>query len=145
MVTALTEFDNCLNKGLIRTVMPSRERALKSMEKAKIWVSDAKKALDVNLLDNSLISSYAAMFHSARALLLKDGFREKSHYCLARYLEEKYVKPSKLDMIVVDLLDRYRELRHQDLYSLEFSATKDECLRAIKDAEFIISKVEKLF
>ncbi len=64
------------------------------------------------------------MFHAARALLLKDGFRERSHCCIARYIEEKYVNTGGLKRIVVDLLDGFRELRHDDLYELDFSAAK---------------------
>ncbi len=84
------------------------------------------------------------MFHACRALLFKDGYREKSHYCVARYIEEKYVNNGRLDRIVVDLLDRFRELRHRDLYELDFSAIESDAEEAVKNAELVIKCIEKL-
>ena len=33
----------------------------------------------------------------AEIVTLSPGFREKSHYCLARYLEDKYVGAGKME------------------------------------------------
>jgi uncharacterized protein (UPF0332 family) len=82
------------------------------------------------------------MFHACRALLFKDGCREKSHYCVTRYIEEKYVSNGKLDRIVVDLL--FRELRHRDLYELDFSAMESDVEESIKNAKLVIKCIEKL-
>lgn len=144
MVRELSELEKCFEKGLIRKTLPSKEKALKSIRKARKWLEEARKNFKFRLFDSCLVSSYSAMFHAARALLLKDGFREKSHYCLARYIEEKYINTKKLNRIVLDLLDRFRELRHEDLYELEFSATREDAEEAIKNAEFIIKEIEKL-
>lgn len=144
MVRELSELDRCFEKGLIRKILPSREKALKSIKKAGRWLDEAQKNFDYGLFDSCLVSSYAAMFHAARALLLRDGFREKSHYCVARYLEERYVNKRKLNREVVDLLDRFRELRHEDLYELDFFATKEDANQAIENAEIIIREIEKL-
>ncbi|MEM5843387.1 MAG: HEPN domain-containing protein [Candidatus Aenigmatarchaeota archaeon] len=144
MVRELSELEKCFEKGLIRKTLPSKEKALKSIHKARKWLEEAKKNFKFRLFDSCLVSSYSAMFHAARALLLKDGFREKSHYCLARYIEEKYINTKKLNRIVLDLLDRFRELRHEDLYELEFSATREDAEEAIKNAELIIKEIEKL-
>jgi len=144
MVRQLSELDRCFQKGLIRKTLPSKEKALKSMKKARRWLDEAQKNFDYGLFDSCLVSSYSAMFHAARSLLLKDGFREKSHYCVARYLEEKYVDRKKLNREVVDLLDRFRELRHEDLYELDFFATKEDAKEAIENARIVIEEMEKL-
>lgn len=140
----LSELDRCFEKGLIRKILPSKEKALKSIKKARRWLDEAQKNFDFGLFDSCLVSSYSAMFHAARTLLLKDGFRERSHYCVARYLEEKYVDKNKLDHVVVDLLDRFRELRHEDLYELDFFATKEDAKGAIENARIVIEEIEKL-
>jgi len=144
MVRQLSELDRCFQKGLIRKTLPSKEKALKSMKKARRWLDEAQKKFDYGLFDSCLVSSYSAMFHAARSLLLKDGFREKSHYCVARYLEEKYVDRKKLNREVVDLLDRFRELRHEDLYELDFFATKEDAKEATENARIVIEEMEKL-
>jgi len=140
----LSELDNCLKQGLIRKAIPSKEKAAKSIDKARKWLDEAKKNRKFELFDSCLVSAYSAMFHAARSLLFRDGFREKSHYCLARYLEEKYVDPGKLERTVVDLLDRFRELRHEDLYELDFSAIEEDADEAIQNAETVITSIAKL-
>ncbi len=77
MVKELSELDKCFEKGLIRKTLPSREKSLKSITKSRKWLEEAKKNFEFGLFDSCLVSSYSAMFHAARALFLKDGFREK--------------------------------------------------------------------
>jgi uncharacterized protein (UPF0332 family) len=143
-VKRLSELDNCLQQGLIKKVIPSKEKAAKSIGKAGKWLDEARRNREVGLFDSCVVSAYSAMFHAARSLLFRDGFREKSHYCLARYLEEKYVDTGKIERIVVDLLDRFRELRHEELYELDFSAMRQDANEAVKNAERVISAISKL-
>jgi len=124
--------------------MPSKEKAKKSIEKSKNLLEQAKKSFNVNAFDSCLITGYQAIFLSARAVLLKDGYREKSHACVARYLEEKYVKTGKLEMKWVDLFDRFRDLRHSDQYDVFFSATKKECEDILRFGKIFIRKIEEL-
>lgn len=129
---------------MLRKIPPSKEKARNSMETALKWLEEAKKNLDSEAFNSSVLSSYLAMFHSARALLFSDGFREKSHYCIARYLEEKYVKKKLLESKWINLLDHYRELRHNDQYSITFFTTKDEAENALNTAKEFIERMRKL-
>jgi uncharacterized protein (UPF0332 family) len=113
-VKELNDFEDCLKKRLLRRTTPSKDKAERSMKRAEMWLNEAERNLNSRSFDSCLISSYLAMFHAARAILFRDGWREKSHYCISRYLEEKYVKAGKLDGEWVELLDRSRELRHED-------------------------------
>ncbi|HEX7628323.1 MAG TPA: HEPN domain-containing protein [Candidatus Methanoperedens sp.] len=63
---------------------------------------------------------YNAFFHVARALLFKDGIKERSHFCIARYVEEKYVNTKLLNRDFLDYLDTLRDARHETQYSLDF-------------------------
>ncbi len=83
---------DCIKEKLLRKIPPSKEKAEGSVKTAYKWIEEAERNLNSKAFNSSVISSYLAMFHSARAILFFDGFREKSHYCIARYLEEKYVK-----------------------------------------------------
>ena len=62
------------------------------MRAADRWLEEADISLRNGAFNASVLSAYLAMFHSARAVLILEGYRERSHYCIARYLEEKYVK-----------------------------------------------------
>ena len=72
------------------------------------------------------------MFHASRSILFRDGFREKSHYCLARFLENNYVKKKELEEEWVIMLDHYRGLRHDDQYGTDFYVTKEEAEEATR-------------
>jgi len=84
------------------------------------------------------------MFHAARAILWHDGYREKSHYCVARYLEAVYIKKRFLETEWVDLLDYYRDLRHDDSYSTSFTATEEDCKGAVKTSKKFVKRMKEL-
>jgi uncharacterized protein (UPF0332 family) len=138
------DYNDCIKEGLLRHVIPSKSKAMRSLNKAKKWLDEARKNLSASTFDSCIVSSYLAMFHTARAILIRDGFREKSHYCVARYLEEKYVKTKKLERKWIDLLDHYRDLRHRDQYDVSFFATEEEAKRILKFTEKFIERLEKL-
>jgi len=138
------DLKTCLEKGLLRKVPPSKEKALQSLEKAKKWLRDSEKAIKGGAFDSSVISSYLAMFHSARSILFYDGYREKSHACIARYLEEKYAKTKLLEKKWIELLDYYRDLRHEDQYDLRFFITSEEAKKALKCASEFTERMERL-
>jgi uncharacterized protein (UPF0332 family) len=144
MVKGLNDLEECMKKGLIRKTAPSVEGASKSIARARVWSGQAKEAYDAELYDVSILGSYEAMFHAAKSLLIKDGYREKSHYCVARYLEFAYFKKGLLSKELVTMLDSYREIRHQTAYDTEFEATSEEAKGATKDAEVFIREIAKL-
>jgi len=74
--------------------------------------------------------------------LFFDGYREKSHACIARYLEEKYVREGLLEPEWVEMLDHFRELRHTDQYSFHFFASADESEDTIKKSKEFVSRME---
>jgi uncharacterized protein (UPF0332 family) len=142
---ALNELQDCIKKGLILRIAPSREAAEKSIARSETWLIEAKGVLDAGRYDSCILAAYAAMFHAIRALLIRDGYRERSHYCTARYVEEKYVRKGLLPKEVVALIDDYRELRHDAAYSLEFEAGEKDARDAVRDAKRIIDSIKKVF
>jgi uncharacterized protein (UPF0332 family) len=138
------EFGDCMKQGLLRKTIPSPEKARKGIEKASTFLEQARKVFEAKAYDSCLLTCYQAIFLSAKAVLLRDGFREKSHACVARYIEERYVKPGKLDIKWVDLLDRFRNLRHDDEYDMFFLASKGECERILSFAAEFIEKMSRL-
>ena len=82
-------------------------------------------------------------FHAARAVLFRDGIREKSHYCVEQYLGT-YVASGKLDNKWVTLLGRVRGKRDQSQYSFEAPASMEEIEGSLELAEQFIEKIEVL-
>lgn len=144
MVKILFDFRECLRKGLLRKTQPSKEKAKKSLEASRKWLEEAEKNFQSNALKSCLLSGYLAIFHAARSILFVDGYREKSHACIGRYLEEKYVRMGLLEPEWVEVLDHFRELRNTDQYNFNFFSSKDESEDAIKSSKEFVTRMEKL-
>ncbi len=138
-------FEECVKKGLLRRSVPSEKQAGLSMIKAKKLLDEAVKSYEMSLYESSLILSYLAMFHAARSLLFKDGWREKSHYCISRFLEEFYVKKGKLERIWVDYLDHVRDTRHETQYDLSYFPSAREAEETLKLAERFVKRIKEVY
>ena len=125
-----------MKKGLLRKIPPSKEKAIQSIRKAKELLEEARYDLEDERYNSATVVGYLALFNSARALLFRDGYRERSHACIARYLENKY--KSKIPQDMIDLLDSYRSSRHHVQYDTSYLATKRESANIIQfTKEFI--------
>ena len=94
--------------------------------------------------DAALLYAYSCMFGAGRAILYKDGI-QKSHYCLAKYLEEKYAREGKIDPDTITLLNVFREEMHAIMYGFEeVKVREEEAREAITTAEKFIQKARKL-
>lgn len=109
----------------MRRVEPSLTKSKESITEAKDWLSEARKNAGAEAYKSAISSSYLAVFHSARAVLFRDGVREKSHYCVGVYLG-KYVEQDELEEEWVLIFDRLRSLRHTDQYSFQMHPSKEE-------------------
>ena len=144
MVRILFDFHECLKKGLLRKTVPSKAKARKSLEASLKWLEEAEKNFKSDALKSSLLSAYLAVFHAARSVLFLDGYREKSHACIARYLDKNYVGKGLLEPEWVEMLDHFRELRHTDQYSFNFFTSTDESEDTITNSRDFVSRMEKL-
>ena len=133
--------DECFEKNLLKKARPSKRKMESSLKTAKHHLENAKKVFKMEIYDLAFISSYNAMFHSARAVLFNDGIIERSHVCIVEYLRNKKMFPQRH----VNLLDMYRVKRHATQYGLEVSIRKKEAKMSIENAEEFIHAVEKLF
>jgi uncharacterized protein (UPF0332 family) len=138
------DYNDCIKENLLRKIPPSRDKAFQSIKKSREWLLDSEKSLKIGAAGSSILASYMSMFHAARSILFFDGYREKSHACIARYLEEKYVKFKKLDIKWVELLDHCREVRHNDQYNLSFFSTEEDAENAFKSAKDFLYAIENL-
>ena len=137
-------YKDCIEKGLLRKIPASNDKAKQSIKKADKWLEEARKTLNGKAFDSSVLASYMVMFHSARAILFHDGYREKSHAYVARYLEERYVKTGNLEKKWIELLDHHREIRHVDQYDLSFFSTDEEAKKAIESSLKFLERMKSL-
>ena len=70
-------------------------------------------------------SCYVAIFHAARALLFRDGIRQKSHFCLEQYLNT-FVTSGKLEPKWITFFASMRDKRDTDQYGFQPPPTSEE-------------------
>jgi len=133
-----------LKERLAKKDSTFKKKAKKSLEASRKWLEEADKNIKSDALKSSLLSAYLAVFHAARSVLFLDGYREKSHACIARYLEEKYVRKGLLEPEWVEMLDHFRELRHTDQYSFNFFTSAGESADTITKSKDFVYRMEKL-
>lgn len=133
--------EDCFKFRLLRKISPDKGKSNRSLEIAKVRIKEAETALKLKVYTYAVIESYTAMFHSARALLYKDGIQEKSHYAVYVYLREKY--SSKIPLPVINFLNIHRTERHEALYGLEYSPSENDARVALEDAKSFLSEIEK--
>ena len=132
------KLEECFKEGLLRKTEPSIEKAKRSLEVSGEFIEKAKDNLKIKNYGIVIFCSYTSMFHAARAILFRDGIKERSHICIVSYLREKYSELRNL----VNMLDSYRKSRHTSLYSLDYLIDEKDAEEAIKDAEIFRKKIE---
>lgn len=134
--------DECMEKGLLKPDKPDIQKALRSIVIARSKLSKAAKLQQANFIEDALVNGYASMFHAGRAILFRDGFKEKSHYGLYVYLSEKY--KDKLEPRFLNELDSLRMERHDVQYALHpIKVSGEEIAGVLETARQFIDAIEK--
>lgn len=137
--------EECLEKGLLKRENADLGKARSSLKMGKHKLEIAKKEQEHEIYESALINAYTSMFHCARALLYRDGYKERSHYAVWVYLNEKY--SGKLEKKYLGEFEGLRVARHGLMYGLE-EENEEECAQkakeAIETAEGFMEAVKKI-
>ena len=139
----MNKLNECFRRSLLRKVKPSKIKSRQSLQQADKWVKESHKNLSSGAYSSAQLSIYLIIFHAARAVLFRDGVREKSHYCIGIYLES-YHKEGFLEEDWILLFDRMRSERHSRQYSFQAEPIPDEIKSGIKSAEDFSQRIKKL-
>jgi len=132
------EFKQCLeNKKIVRFAR-GKNLVEKELSVARNDLADAKAGYENERYKWSTIQAYYAMFHAARALIYSQGYREKSHYCLAMALRTLFVDESRMDAQSARDFLNAMNLREAADYEAEFSQSGAKAV--IASAERFIGK-----
>ena len=138
----MNDFQRCIKERRLVKIKPSKEMIQKEIESAEYDLERARNSLEQEDFKWTAIQSYYSMFHAAKALVLKKGYREKSHFCLIIALRELYVKEEKLNQEMVENFELCMNLRHEADYGLTYH--KESAETAIKYAEEFLNTALKL-
>ncbi len=128
----------CFQKGLLKRASPDMGNADRSLKLSMNNIEDAVENLSIHRYRVVAILSYTAMFHAARAILFRDGIKERSHECIPVYLKEKYPELETL----ANILDSYRRFRHDAIYGLDFVMDEEEARASLDSAKEFLEKIK---
>jgi len=128
---------DCYEEGLLKKVTPSQDMAKSSLAQAEDILKKAGDNRKMGHHDIALVLCYTAMFHAARAILFRDGVKERSHVCIGIYLKATY--PELRDL--ANTLDAYRTSRHTTLYGLDATISVEDADEAMRTADGFIKDV----
>jgi uncharacterized protein (UPF0332 family) len=138
----MNDFERCIKERRLTKIKTSNEMIQKEVESAEYDLERARNSLGEDDFKWAAVQSYYSMFHAAKALVIKRGYREKSHFCLIIALKELYVKEDKLSAEMVENLEICMSLRHEADYGLTYHQESAET--ALKYAEEFLNEALNL-
>jgi len=143
-VKALSEVQDCFEKGLLKKTAKNKNLALQDLQQAEFFLNEAFDLLSLKKKEMAALALYNAVFHACRALLFKDGVKEKSHYCLQKYLEENFEKKGLLSPDDISLFDILRGIRQEVQYDVSKAEFSEDLNELYDKTEGLVEKAKKL-
>jgi len=132
-IMASKEFENCLKRNKIVKLSKASTLVSKELGLSSDDLKYARESFSDKNYKWATIQSYYSMFHTARALLYKKGYREKSHFCLIEAVRSLYVIEGKLSREFVEAMQLGKSLRENADYYGDFD--KESSKEMIETAE----------
>ena len=111
---------------------------------SNFFLNEAFDLIGLKKKEMASIALYNAAFHSARAVLFMGGLKEKSHYCLQKYLEYKSQKEKEITLEEVALFDSLRGIRQEVQYNLTKIRFKEDLNVLYNKTEEFIEKTTSI-
>lgn len=97
-----------------------------------------------NLYFKSIVSSYYAVYHAAKAALLLKCVVPQSHEGVERMFSLYYVKTEEIEVNIGKIIGRLMKMREEADYYPESTFSLNESLDALKMANEFIESVQKV-
>jgi uncharacterized protein (UPF0332 family) len=138
------ELDECFKEGLLKQTEPNELLVKQSILQAEHFLQEADTLIDSDIKDMALIALYNSIFHAARAILFKDGIKERSHYCVSKYIEDKYQQKELFTLKQTIILDSLREKRNHIQYSVYQTRITENLDELYNEAEEFLEKTKEI-
>jgi len=113
--------DDLEQKNKLKKVLYSDEMCQKEYTVGQRDLEAAKKSFDDSNFKWAIIQAYYSIFHAARALLFKAGYREESHTALKLAFKALYIETEILSQSTYNTLERGLNLREIADYKETYS------------------------
>ena len=114
------------------------------VHRAQEEITAAKVLKDNGLYFKSVVSSYYAVYHGAKAALLNKGISPKSHEGIERMFSLYYVKVNLIETDIGRIIGRLMKLREEADYYPETSFNLNDSTEAIEMAERFLGNIRKV-
>ena len=128
-------------RRLVR-IRVNRNLIVKEMQGANYDLERARESLEDGDFKWATVQAYYAMFHSARALLYSQGYREKSHRALLTAIREIFLRSGELGNDLIEDLSNAMDLREEADYGMTFSETGAE--EVVEKARNFMQRVKEI-
>jgi uncharacterized protein (UPF0332 family) len=135
------ELRRLLDEERITRFHASPEMVDKEVESARYDLGKAEESLSRGDAKWATVQGYYAFFHAVKALVYREGFREKSHRALLTALEELYVKRGKVPRRYLDSFRSAMNLREAADYGMAYS--EEGARNIVSGARRFIEVVDK--
>ena len=139
----------CIDKNYLIKIEPDKELSSKELKESKYDFESAKTAFNNSDFKWCIVKSYYSMFHSAKAILYKLGYREKKHIAILIVLEElnkngilesKHITNFKASMSAREEAD-YHYSYTKEIAEYELGIAKE----FLKEIEILLKREIKLY
>ena len=134
----------CFEEGLLKKIRPNLNYSEQSIRQAEHFLDEAESLINSGIKDMAFIALYNASFHAARAILFRDGIKERSHYCVCKYIEEIYHVNELVTMQQSVILDSLRSKRNDIQYSLEQPELEEDIGEIFSEVTGFIERVKEI-
>lgn len=114
-------FGRCLREGKLAKEGFQPDLVKKELDAAGSDLETARASASEGNFKWATVQAYYSMFHTAKALVLSKGYREKSHQCLSIALKSLFIDANILEKKHFDRFRDCMNLREDADYGLTYS------------------------
>jgi len=135
------DLNEALQKGFLAKESIDPRLTIKELKEAEYDLIKAQESLQQKDFKWAIVKAYYSMFHAARAVLFRLGYREKRHFVVPIVLEE-LSKQGKLESEYVTDLNAALYGREEADYHYGYS--EDTAKQSVEMAENFLKRMKQL-
>ena len=113
----------CFEMGQLKKITADLSLSKKSLKRGVLILEEIPRLTKSEFLEVAEQRLYQSFFHMIKALLYKDGIKERSHYCVILYVKETYGSALESEIATMEVL---KDLRNQSQYGVESPDLNEE-------------------
>lgn len=114
------------------------------MDKAKTFLAEANKMVELGLWDMAANRFYYSCFHAAQAALVHFGLSAHTHAGTIAVFGLNFVKTEKIDKALGAFFSRMEQLRMKADYNCDYDVTQTDVESMVQPAHDFLAAIEAL-